>query len=158
MVEAKSSWSPNGFPVGYCTWYVDGKTNANGWLLKFSKKGNAYEWWSQVSNATQQGSNGGNAGDIMVLDKGSFSSVGHVAFVTSSGIYSKTGTRAWTVRHANWTYPTGQTAVEKIDGYSITQCTFVLTKDGKSVQIIYDEKRNVLSSPYPLKGFLHKKK
>lgn len=154
--EAKTNWSPNGFSSPYCTWYVDGRVSKDGWPLEFSKRGNAIDWWTQVKNAKKKDSNSGNKGDIMVLS-GPLS-YGHVAYVTSSGTYPKTGTRAWTVRHANWGDSNGQTHVETVDGVKISQCTFVIQPNskGKMVQIIYDEKTNRLSKPYPLKGFLHR--
>jgi len=147
-----SSIQSNPLPTGECTWYVDGKTDGNGWDLIFSKNSgrDAYKWYTQnlITNASQ--GTIGNPGDIMVLNQGNFSSVGHVAFVIDNGLWN--GKRAWTVRHANWSGTFGQTSVETVCGETIKQCTFVEDTPG-NVKIQNGE--SLGATAYPLLGFLY---
>jgi surface antigen len=138
-----SAWSPNNFPKGQCTWYVDGKVKeSSGWILKFSQSSgrDAYKWWDMVTNANKGQS--GYKGDIMVFNKWSGNSYGHVAFVESSTPGSK-----WNITHANW--KTGS-SVRTIENYPIYAATFVKGNSGYV-------KLSGGSAQYPLRGFLYKK-
>jgi surface antigen len=137
-----SAWSPNGFPKGQCTWYVDGRTKEySGWILKFSQNygRDAYKWWDMVTNAKK--GQLGYRGDVMVFNKWTGNPYGHVAFVESS-----TPGSTWNVSHANWT--TGS-PVRYIEGYPIYNATFAKSSTGYV-------KRSGSSSVYPVRGFLYK--
>lgn len=147
-------------PSGQCTWYVDGKTDRNGWdlVFKVTSGRDAYKWYanSLISNAKQ--GTIGYPSDIMVFNKGKDSKgndyshgVGHVAFIVSRGYWN--GKRAWTVRHANWS-GVGQTKVDTVCDKPINQCTFVESSSGW-VKILNG--KSLGDTAYPLLGFLYKK-
>jgi hypothetical protein len=149
----------NPFEPGQCTWYVYNRVKKDGWFLRFSEENgrNANKWWNMITNSEKR--QVGNPGDIMIFDEWSGSDVGHVLYVTSSGLWN--GKRAWTVRHANWNNEKlendfGQTVVDTIDNANIKQCTFVEDKNG--IKLLGKDARNnkeiLGNTSYPLKGFL----
>jgi len=145
-----------------CTWYVDGKVRSIGWSLLFSVSSgrNAYQWYKNKLVTNGNYGSIGYPGEIMVFDKGSFSSVGHVAYIISNGYWydskAKTNKRAWTVRHANWSGSTGQTIIKEESpcGATIKQCTFVEDSKGN---LKIQNGSSLVGGPYPLLGFIYKK-
>ena len=136
------AWSPNGFPKGQCTWYVDGRVYKDGWKLKFTQSygRNAYKWWDMVTNANK--GQLGLHGDILVLNKWGSNPYGHVAYVESS-----TSGKKWNVTQANWK---SGNPLKYIEGYPIYTGSFKKVATGKV-------NFNGGSSTYPLRGFLYKK-
>ena len=142
------AWSPNGFPSGQCTWYVDGRVNLDGWKLKFSKASNAYTWWDNVKNANQ--GQQGLHGDIMVFKKASWNSnYGHVAYVESS-----TPGKQWSVSHANVSssFGTLDKTWTKKSGYNVYDTTFKKVSGSNDVTRVGGS-----STHYAYYGFLYKK-
>ena len=78
---ADATVSPNGFVSPQCTYGADMLTSWSGWNLKFSRSyaRDAFAWPALVTNGTTTANP--QAGDLMVLDAWSGSSVGHVAWV-----------------------------------------------------------------------------
>jgi hypothetical protein len=142
-VPAACTWSPNGFPIGQCTWYADGRVKDNGWLLSFSQNygRDAYKWWYLVSNAYK--GQEGHPGDIMVFAKSSSLPYGHVAYVESTQITGK----KWTVLHANWSRGT---VIGTLCGYNIRRVT-VEKKSNGQVSV------GGSSTTYSISGFIYQK-
>jgi len=141
------AWSPNGFPRGGDSWYVDGRVYQDGWKLRFSQNpGNeSYKWWDLITNANKREL--GKHGDIMVLNRWNDGTgkYGHVAYVESSTNLTFDNP-SWTVTHTNWP----GTKVGEIEGVNINKGTFTKVSAGK---VNY----NGGSSQYPLRGFLYKR-
>lgn len=78
---ADATVSPNGFVSPQCTYGADMLTSSYGWNLKFSRSygRDADLWPSLIINGAI--TSNPQAGDLMVLDAWSGSSVGHVAWV-----------------------------------------------------------------------------
>lgn len=96
---AYAAWpgSPNGFSVGQCTWFVDGRCAESGWTLKFSQNWgrDARRWYDLVTNGRR--AQYPQYGAIMVVDGWDGNSAGHVAYVEAL-----TNGGRWRVSHANW--------------------------------------------------------
>lgn len=132
--------SPNGLPVGQCTWWCDGRANETGWRLHFSQGWgrDARLWVNLVTNAHTLPFP--VPGSIMVLAGWNGNTYGHVAFVESVQ-----GNR-WTVTHAN--FPAG-TVVRNVQGAPIRQVQFeYLPGNPGMVRVVGG------SHAYPLSGFL----
>lgn len=142
-------WSPNGFPPPNCTWYCDGRVfiKPDCWLLKFSKKGNAKDWWDEVKNDGK--GQDGHPGDIMVFDKWAGNLCGHVAYVENTIVK---GTK-WTVTHANFPF---QKKASPIQGVPVYQADFQRVAPYKSGPTNYVTLSGG-SVRYPLLGFIYKK-
>jgi surface antigen len=131
-----NSKSPNGFSVGYCTWYVDWRAYQQlNWKLKFSVSSgrDAWRWWDIVTNAGR--GQEGHVNDIMVFGAWTGNPYGHVAWVENM----ITKGSKWQVEHANWR------------GFNIISKETFQRVNSSSVQLSGGKQT------YPLRGFLYKK-
>jgi hypothetical protein len=157
-------WSPNGFPVGQCTWYVDGRVKQyfSGWKLNFSSSSgrDAYKWWTMVTNMHQGNARftGSYKGEVMVLNQWTGNPYGHVAFVESSSADSNGG-KYWTVTHANFKTgsPVKYMNVEGSVRYTSASGYYPIYKGTfYRVSGSYSQVSLGGTAKYPLRGFLYK--
>src|SRR5438034_3717301 len=124
---AQGQWSPNGFQVGQCTWFVDGAAAQAGWRLSFRNlsNANAANWPGNLCNATiRQFPFPWWDSNIVVFLPPRFP-LGHVAYVNWLG--TSGGTTFFTIAHANWA--TGQ-PIGWIQGVPIYQDTYQVVGPG----------------------------
>jgi surface antigen len=141
---AYAAWSgsPNGFSVGQCTWYADGRCAESGWTLKFSQTTgrDARRWYDLVTNG--RCAVGPQAGTIMVLDAWGSNSAGHVAYVESV----LNGGKSWRVTHANFPFTTKSRVLQ---GVQTWQADFEFVPGSTTkVRLVGG------STQYPLRGFI----
>lgn len=124
-------YSPNGFPVGQCTWGADGRANAGGWRLWFKNVGqaNAAQWPGNVQNAViRTGPLPWANTSIMVFPaQPGFTAAGHVTFVEQVW-GTAPGNQLIVISQANWA--TGQ-PVRWIQGIPIYQDTYQFLGPGQ---------------------------
>jgi hypothetical protein len=143
VTTAYAAWtgSPNGFAVGQCTWFADGRCAESGWRLNFSQNSgrDARRWYDLVTNG-QRVANPRN-GAIMVLDSWSGNSAGHVAYVEAI-----TNGGRWRVSHANWS---GGTKSRVLQGVQTWEREFEFRVGGST------KVRPVGTTTwYPIRGFI----
>ena len=135
------SGSPNNFPQGQCTWYVDGRAYETGWRLQFTRSTgrDARLWYDLLVYGACAA--GPQPGTIMVIDGWPANPYGHVAYVEST----QTGGK-WTVTHANWG---SGTVTRTINGYPIRQTQFEFVPGSTTRVRVVNGKTS-----YPLRGFI----